>query len=269
MSGPAASPRILGLVSDLFFAAPIESAARSGGFEVHWLEAGRVTEEAPAALLHQVVDEQAALVVIELGNGQVPWERWVTLLKTSPATRRLPILAFGPHVDAALLARARQAGCDQVLARSAFMRDLPGLLEKHARRPDAAALAADCLAPLSAQARAGIEQFNRGEYFEAHETLEHAWNGEPGPARELYRALLQTAVAYLQIQRGNFAGAEKMFLRLRQWLDPLPAECRGVDVDGLRADVQAARQALAALGPGRLAEFDARLLKPIRIRQPG
>jgi hypothetical protein len=187
----------------------------------------------------------------------------VAALKSSPATRRIPVIAFGPHVDLALRARAEDVGCDLVLAKSAFVRDLPGLIQKHARRPDTAALTADCQAPLSDLARQGLELFNRGEYFEAHEALEHAWNQDPGPARELYRGLLQVAVAYLQIERNNYHGALKMLLRQRQWLDPLPDTCRGVDVAGVRAAAQAARAALEALGPGSLAQFDRALFQPI------
>ena len=38
------------------------------------------------------------------------------------------VIAFGSHVDRTTLAAAREAGCTEVLARSAFFRDLPSLL---------------------------------------------------------------------------------------------------------------------------------------------
>jgi hypothetical protein len=72
-------------------------------------------------------------------------------------------------------------------------------------------------------------------------------------------------VAYLQITRHNHSGALKMFLRMRQWLDPLPDECRGVNVAQLRADALAARAALEALGPERIGEFDPALFKPLLL----
>jgi predicted metal-dependent hydrolase len=74
---------------------------------------------------------------------------------------------------------------------------------------------------------------------------------------------LQVAVAYYQIQRGNYNGAAKMFLRMRQWIDPLPDRCRGVDVARLRAEAREAHRALVALGPERLHEFDRSLLRPV------
>ena len=50
-----------------------------------------------------------------------------------------------------------------------------------------------------------------------------------------------------------------------QWLDPLPDVCRGINVAQLRAEALAARAAMEALGPDRLAEFDLALLKPVQV----
>jgi predicted metal-dependent hydrolase len=60
--------------------------------------------------------------------------------------------------------------------------------------------------------------------------------------------VLQVAVAYLQIERGNPNGAKKIFLRSRQWLSPLPDTCRGVDVKQLKKDAAAVEQALKEEG---------------------
>ena len=73
------------------------------------------------------------------------------------------------------------------------------------------------------------------------------------------------AVAYLQITRGNYNGAIKMFLRSRQWLDPLPGAMRGVDVAALRQDAARVRAALEALGAERIGEFDVRQLQPVKV----
>jgi hypothetical protein len=70
-------------------------------------------------------------------------------------------------------------------------------------------------------------------------------------------------VAYLQIERGNYNGALKMFLRVRQWIDPLPERCRGVEVARLRADAKAAYEHLQALGRERVSEFDRGLFHPV------
>jgi len=57
-----------------------------------------------------------------------------------------------------------------------------------------------------------------------------------------------------------------MLLRLRQWLDPLPALCRGVNVEKLISDADAVQTALVALGPERIGEFDRSLFKVIEFQ---
>jgi CheY-like chemotaxis protein len=265
-------PLIVGFVADLISITRIESVAEDLGYQVAWFERfdeipgldlggpvrqlGEHTHGPGAALLEQLTDLRPALIIFDLSNQAVPWRELVALIKSAPATRRLPVLCFGPHKDVEAIRAARQAGADVVLARSRFVSDLPALIQKYSRQPDIQAIEQACLAPLTALAIRGLELFNQGEFFEAHEVLEDAWNEDSSPGRELYRAILQVAVAYLQIERENYNGAVKMFLRVRQWIDPLPDNCRGVDVAALRADASLVHQALIELGPERISEFN-------------
>lgn len=276
-------PALLSLIADLFFSVQVQNAAQSLGWDWVNIESSEqipaqpplaARPGAPAGSQAEVighdfiafaVDLQPVLIVVELNSATLPWERWVTAAKTSPATLRIPILGFGPHVDADLRQRALFAGCDVVVTKGQFTARMPELLQQYARLPDPAAALAACEGGLSEPARRGIELFNRGEYFEAHEELERAWIEEPGPARDLYRGILQIAVAYLQITRRNYNGAIKIFLRARQWLDPLPGMCRGVDVAALRKDAAEVRAGLEALGAARIEEFDLSGLKPILL----
>ena len=126
-------------------------------------------------------------------------------------------------------------------------------------------IACACQGPLPSAVIAGLELFNRRQYFEAHELLESAWRAEPGPVRELYRGILQVAVAYLHITRGNYRGAVKMFLRSNGWLAPFPDACRGIDLASFRLDYGRVEEALHRLGPDHLSSLDLGLLKPIRF----
>ena len=94
--------------------------------------------------------------------------------------------------------------------------------------------------PIHPKALEGIQLFNAGEYWHAHEALEIAWLAEPGEIRNLYRGILQAGVAYLHIQRGNYRGAIKVALRAEGWLRSFPDICLGIDVARLRTDLQAA-----------------------------
>ena len=121
----------------------------------------------------------------------------------------------------------------------------------------------DCQGQLPPHAKEGLRLFNAGEYFEAHEALELAWREETGQVRRLYQGILETAVTYLRIQRGNYVGAVKVYDRSMKWLRMWPDICCGVNVGKLRADLDQVIAEVQRLGPERIAEFDPSLLKPV------
>ena len=125
----------------------------------------------------------------------------------------------------------------------------------------------DCSAPLHPAALHGLELFNAGEYFEAHEALETAWRAERGPIRSLYQGVLQVAVAYLHIQRGNYEGAIALAERARNKLEGWPEICRGVQLGSLLTDLSQVTEALIRLGPQGIAAFDQRLFKPVKFER--
>jgi len=120
-----------------------------------------------------------------------------------------------------------------------------------------------CNASLHPRAAEGLRLFNAGEYFEAHEALEDAWNADQGEIRELYRGILQIAVVYLHVTRRNYNGAIKVYARSQRWLKDWPEICRGIEVGKLRRDAEAVITEVRRLGMGRISEFDNSLLKPV------
>ncbi len=125
----------------------------------------------------------------------------------------------------------------------------------------------DCEGPLHPRAREGLRLLNEGRFFEAHEELEAAWKDERGPIRQLYQGILEAAVTYLHIRRGNFPGAIKVYGRSMRWLRPWPDQCRGTEVGQLRTDLEAAISEVKRLGPDRLADFDHAYFKPVIWRE--
>jgi hypothetical protein len=120
----------------------------------------------------------------------------------------------------------------------------------------------ECREPVPPLVRQGIAEFNRGEFFEQHESLETAWRAEPRPLRELYQGILQIGVACYQIERGNVSGALKLFERGLGRLRRFAPECQGIAVARLMADAERLRDEVARLGAERLAELD-RAWRPI------
>jgi uncharacterized protein len=116
---------------------------------------------------------------------------------------------------------------------------------------------------LPVEALRGLECFNAGAYFEAHEHLETAWRAEAGPLRDLYRGVLQVAVGYLHIQRGNYTGALKLFERSRACLAPFGAACLGINLARLSADRERVEAELRRIGPSHIASFNQELFQPV------
>ena len=121
----------------------------------------------------------------------------------------------------------------------------------------------DCDGALHPKAIEGIRLFNTGKYFEAHEELEAAWREETGPIRDLYRGILQIAVTYLHITRGNYDGAVKVHGRSLKWLSNWNEICRGINVDKLREDAARVMEEVERLGKAGIANFDPSYFKPI------
>jgi predicted metal-dependent hydrolase len=111
----------------------------------------------------------------------------------------------------------------------------------------------------------GIAQFNRGEFFEQHETLELLWRAERRDIRYLYQGILQIGVAFHHLRRLNHHGAVYMLTRGPLYLTPFAPRCQRVDVAALLRDAAAALREVERLGPGRLADFDWRLAPKVRV----
>lgn len=246
----------------------IKTIADELGLEVQW------SLDIQGVVKH-VADLRPLLMLIDLGGDT--WQAIVHALRMNPATRRLAIIGFYHRLDegryqAALALRVDEIFMAEDDSRGAVLTTLKARMMAYARQTDAelrSSLADSINEPLPPLALEGVEAFNAGQYYDAHESLERAWMDESRPIRDLYRGILQISVAYYHIQGGNYWGALKMFLRSLQWLAPLPDCCQGIDVEQLRQDAKIARQALEHLGVGRIGEFDRHLLKPILYHEAG
>jgi len=248
-------PAVVALLADLFFAPRFLDVIRMQGGTPHLVET-------PGAFVDVVDGVFPVLALVDLGV-EGDWEQAIRRCKMRPHTRQIPIYAFGSHVDADTLRRARRAGADHAWARSRMMEELATVIARHVSPP--VTYPDGWQDRLSAAARQGIEEFNCGAYFEQHESLEHAWMEEQRSVRELYQGILQVGVAFLQIERGNWAGAIKMFRRGLPRLRGLPPVCQGVHVAEFRHAAEAIHAEVTALGPDGLGTFDRSCLPRIKV----
>lgn len=246
-------PRIVSIVSNLMFATRIEDAARAVGAVV----SGPIDLAGFLAALR----DGTRLVIIDSSAQHVPWLEWVRAAKDDPSTETVPLLAFGSHVDIELRNRALDAGVDRYMARSNFNDGLHEIIAAAARETTDD----PCSEPLPEGAMRGIEEFNTGQYFEQHETLELVWRAELRPVRDLYRGVLQIGVACLQIERGNAIGALKLIDRATKWLQPFRPACQGIAVDRLLADAAILRAEIERVGVDQVDRVDRHLFPKVHL----
>ncbi|MGH9795094.1 MAG: DUF309 domain-containing protein [Candidatus Acidiferrales bacterium] len=92
----------------------------------------------------------------------------------------------------------------------------------------------------------GIEQFNRREFFECHESWEAVWLPAPEPDKTFLQGIIQVAAAFHHYMCGNRAGAESLMRRGLAKIARFPADYRGLRLADLRGSVRRWHQALAA-----------------------
>ncbi|MDU0458336.1 MAG: DUF309 domain-containing protein [Geobacteraceae bacterium] len=101
-----------------------------------------------------------------------------------------------------------------------------------------------------------IRQFNSGQWFECHETLEELWLGEEGEVRSFFQGVLQIAVALHHRRNGNYGGAISLLNGGVKLLEQVSGACMWVDLARLVRDANRMREALEELGPERIDELD-------------
>ncbi len=115
--------RAVAAVDDFFFASKLKEAAKAAGVELAFASSTAETV-AKAAALH------ARLVILDLDGAGYSRIDTVRALKADPRTSAAWTVGYLPHVMGERKAEAQAAGCDRVLARSAFVKLLPELLGK-------------------------------------------------------------------------------------------------------------------------------------------
>lgn len=82
--------------------------------------------------------------------------------------------------------------------------------------------------------RLGIEHFNAGRFFGAHEAWEIAWRQTRGqPDEEFFKGLSQLGAGYTHYQRGNARGARALLERGSGRVASFGPRHRAIDVQAL------------------------------------
>jgi CheY-like chemotaxis protein len=115
--------KILAVLDDLFFTVKINESAKRAGLFAEFVKSEKDAVEKAA--------EHPLLIILDLNCASVEPLRLIRKLKADPATKGISLIGYVSHVQGELKQQAQQAGCNMVLARSAFSQNLPQILKRH------------------------------------------------------------------------------------------------------------------------------------------
>jgi CheY-like chemotaxis protein len=104
---------ILCAIDDLIFSIKISTAAKALGTPIFF-------ERNADMVLPRIREKQPSLVILDLNSTKLRPFEVIAALKADPALMNVRTLGYVSHVHGHLIAAARSAGIDEVLARSAF-----------------------------------------------------------------------------------------------------------------------------------------------------
>ncbi|TMF42920.1 MAG: DUF309 domain-containing protein [Chloroflexi bacterium] len=97
--------------------------------------------------------------------------------------------------------------------------------------------------------RRGVELFNSGRYWDAHEVWEHEWMPDrKGPEAGFYKGLIQVAAGCLHYSRRNRRGAVNKWRSGADYLRPYLPQHRGIDLASLVRSVDGYLHAMGERG---------------------
>lgn len=116
--------RILAAVEDLFFTIKITDAAKRAGLGVDFVKSDKD--------LLEKAKNMPALIILDLNFSAAQPLKVVSKLKGNSELKQISLIGYLPLVQGELKQKAHEAGCNMVLTRPAFSRNLPQILKRHA-----------------------------------------------------------------------------------------------------------------------------------------
>jgi predicted metal-dependent hydrolase len=98
--------------------------------------------------------------------------------------------------------------------------------------------------------RAGLDHFNAGEFWDAHESWETIWLEAESDVHLFLQGLIQLAAAYHHVKRGTYSGGLRLFDAALAKLEGFPKRWCGIDRTSVEETARRHREWVAALLAG-------------------
>lgn len=101
----------------------------------------------------------------------------------------------------------------------------------------------------------GVEQFNFGQFYACHDTLEALWIEATEPQKTFYQGILQIAVGIYHLSNSNWRGAVILLGEGINRLRRYPDSYSGIDVDELLSQSVVLLKTLQETGAEKVSEW--------------
>jgi hypothetical protein len=111
----------------------------------------------------------------------------------------------------------------------------------------------------------GVVEFNRRNFFEAHDVWEELWCDTRDERRLFFQGLIQTAVGFYHLSNNNVKGATSQLEKGLQKLNHYPTLYHGIKLEQLREQTRLCREQAEALRRQEKPIFDERQIPVIEF----
>ena len=116
--------KIIAVLDDLFFSSKIREAAKSLDIDLEFVKNTNGLKE-------KITTAAPSLIIFDLNSRAGHPLEIIESIKSSSDLKQIPVIGFLSHVQTELKEKAAMAGCDLVVPRSRFSKDLREILGKY------------------------------------------------------------------------------------------------------------------------------------------
>ena len=102
----------------------------------------------------------------------------------------------------------------------------------------------------------GLDEYDKGDYFEAHEAWEDLWSDYNFPDRKFVQGLIQLSVSFVHLGNGNLIGAKNLLKKCQQKFDDYNGIHREINLSDLKSSIEAVEIVYSELNDCRDFDWD-------------
>ena len=102
----------------------------------------------------------------------------------------------------------------------------------------------------------GLMEYEKGDYFEAHEAWEDLWSDYNLPDRKFIQGLIQLSVSFVHLRNGNMNGARSLLKKCSEKFEPYQHLQRGINMDELKMGIETVAMAYEEIDDPTIFDWD-------------